>query len=103
MSNITSYLFAIESYLLVSECVLLSCVQVTKFLLDDLHAVSGSDDKSVRSWDIATGECLAVFNEHQVKLLEFVSSFPASPTLEKYLPQSLSFIEGRMRKWWMVL
>ena len=44
-----------------------SSVQVTKFLLDDLHAVSGSDDKSVRCWDIATGQHIAVFNEHQVQ------------------------------------
>ena len=99
MSNITSYLFAIESYLAIiliaCFCFPASCVQVTKFLLDDLHAVSGSDDKSVRSWDIATGECLAVFNEHQVKLLEFISSLPAYPTLEKYLPQKLDSLKAK--------
>lgn len=47
-------------------CVICSAVQVTKFLLDDLHVLSGSDDKSVRCWDIATGQNVALFNEHQV-------------------------------------
>ncbi|XP_068694302.1 U3 small nucleolar RNA-associated protein 15 homolog [Montipora foliosa] len=40
-------------------------VQWTKFLCDDLHAVSGSDDKVVQCWDIATGQSLVAFNDHQ--------------------------------------
>lgn len=76
-------------------CVPPSCVQVTKFLLDDLHAVSGSDDKSVRSWDIATGECLAMFNEHQVKIQEFISSLPASPHPRKIFTSKLDSLRAK--------
>ena len=43
-----------------------SAVHVAKFLVDGLHAVSGSDDTSVRCWDISTGYNVAVFKEHQV-------------------------------------
>ena len=46
-----------------------SAVHVAKFLVDGFHAVSGSDDTSVRCWDISTGCNVAVFKEHQVKLL----------------------------------
>ncbi|XP_074624441.1 U3 small nucleolar RNA-associated protein 15 homolog [Acropora palmata] len=40
-------------------------VQLTKFLCDDLHVISGSDDKSVRCWDIGRGQTLVAFNEHK--------------------------------------
>ncbi|KAJ7365692.1 snoRNA-binding rRNA-processing protein [Desmophyllum pertusum] len=39
--------------------------RVTKFLLDNLHAMSGSDDKCVMCWDIATGQNLTTFKEHE--------------------------------------
>ena len=35
-----------------------SSVQVTKFMLDNLHVMSGSDDRSVVCWDIATGQSI---------------------------------------------
>lgn len=45
-----------------------SSVQVTKFMLDNLHVMSGSDDRSVVCWDIATGQSITTFKEHEVNL-----------------------------------
>ena len=61
-----------EEALFIADCrlsfVIHSSVQVTKFLLDNLYAMSGSDDNSVMCWDIATGQNLTTFSEHQVTL-----------------------------------
>nr|KAG5703744.1 hypothetical protein BaRGS_023033 [Batillaria attramentaria] len=40
-------------------------VNVTKFLSDNLRVMSGSNDKTVRVWDIATEKELSIYNEHQ--------------------------------------
>lgn len=41
-------------------------VRVTKFSADKVRVLSGSNDKTVRSWDIATGEELACLQGHEV-------------------------------------
>lgn len=33
-------------------------VHVTRFDEDSVHVISGSDDKTLRSWDLPTGFCL---------------------------------------------
>src|SRR4051794_11815733 len=40
-------------------------VHVTKFSADKVRVLSGSNDKTVRSWDIATGEQLACLEGHE--------------------------------------
>ncbi|EDO31974.1 predicted protein [Nematostella vectensis] len=40
-------------------------VHVTKFLQDNLHIVSASDDKLVNCWDIATEQTTATYKEHE--------------------------------------
>jgi U3 small nucleolar RNA-associated protein 15 len=39
-------------------------VRVARFATDNLHIMSGSDDNTVRNWDISTGQQLAQFNGH---------------------------------------
>ena len=41
-------------------------VKTVHFSLDGLRVVSGSDDTSVRNWDLATGACITTLRGHQV-------------------------------------
>jgi U3 small nucleolar RNA-associated protein 15 len=39
-------------------------VHVTKFSNDSKHVISGSDDKTLRVWDVSTSDSLNVFSDH---------------------------------------
>ena len=41
-------------------------VKTVHFSLDGLGVLSGSDDTSVRNWDLATGTCVTTLRGHQV-------------------------------------
>jgi U3 small nucleolar RNA-associated protein 15 len=41
-----------------------SPVHVTKFSNDSKHVISGSDDKTLKVWDVSTSEALNVFEDH---------------------------------------
>ena len=50
-------------------------VKTVHFSPDGLRVLSGSDDTSVRNWDLATGACITTLRGHEVS--EFpVASFP---------------------------
>ena len=49
-------------------------VHLSKFTRDGLHIVSGSDDKSVRVYDIPTETEVVSFTEHQVIVHIFITS-----------------------------
>ena len=41
-------------------------VKTVCFSLDGLSVISGSDDTSIRNWDLATGSCVSVMRGHEV-------------------------------------
>ncbi|GFR78201.1 U3 small nucleolar RNA-associated protein 15 homolog [Elysia marginata] len=49
-------------------------VHVTKFLEDQFRIISGSNDKTVRVWDIPTEKEIHVYNEHKDYIRDGVSS-----------------------------
>lgn len=58
--------------------------KAVQFSLDGLKLVSGSDDTSVRHWDLSTGTCIQVLRGHEVRqhllLLESVVSYQSHCT-----------------------
>ena len=51
-------------------CFFSRAVHVTKFLEDQFRIFSGSNDKSVRVWDIPTQKEIHIYNQHQVSLVQ---------------------------------
>ena len=49
-----------------------------KFTRDNLHVVSGSDDKNVRIYDIPTESEVVCFKEHQVITIRYTVLVPLS-------------------------
>ena len=41
-------------------------VKAVRFSLDGLKLVSGSDDTTVRYWDMSTETCISIFEGHEV-------------------------------------
>lgn len=54
------------SFKVYGEDVCFRAVKSVSFSLDGLHVLSGSDDTSVRNWDLATGMCVVTLRGHQV-------------------------------------
>lgn len=47
-------------------CLIFSPVQFTRFTCDDVHIVSGGDDKVVRLYDVPSEKQLVSYHEHLV-------------------------------------
>lgn len=61
-------------------CCLNRPVHTTKFLEDQFRIISGSNDKTVRVWDIPTEKEIHVYQEHQVSVVFLIKKNVAAGT-----------------------
>ena len=71
----------------VLRCAALCCrspVQVSKFSSDKVHILTGSDDKTVRYWDLTSEKPLHVINAAHKDHVRCASNSPANPDVRAF-------------------